>query len=106
MFEVVKKEYRLDSKLPKKAEAQLSDLFFLLYLLYLGTLKRIPISKYGINKCIADIFIALEKDHKLNNIKIFNIPLYKHQHGHCNEVIEKKYIKELLEAGLIEEASG
>lgn len=103
MFKVIQKKYRLDSKLPEKAEAQLSDLFFLLYIFYIGTLKRIPISKYGINKCIADIFISLEKEGKLENIKVFNIPLYKHQHGHCNEIIEKKYIKELLQANLIKE---
>lgn len=101
MFQAIRKEYSLDSKLPKKAEAQLSDLFFLLYIFYIGTLRRIPITKYGINKCIADIFLALEKEGKLDNIKVFNVPLYKHQYGHCNEIIEKKYINELLRAGLL-----
>lgn len=103
MFQAIKKEHSLDSKLPKKAEAQLSDLFFLLYIFYIGTLRRIPISKYGINKCIADILLALDKKGEIDNIKVFNIPFYKHKYGHCNEIIEKKYINELLGAGLLKE---
>jgi hypothetical protein len=103
MFKAINNDYLLDSRLPQKADAQLSDLFFLLYILYLGTLRRIPISKFGINKCIADIYIYLERQNKIDDIKIFNIPLYKHQYGHLNEVIEKKYINELLTTGLVKE---
>jgi len=101
MFQAIKTKYSLDEFLPKKADAQLSDLFFILYVIYMGSLRRIPISIIGINKCIAEIVLYLEKERKLDEIKIFNVPFYKHQHGHCNEIIKEKYIQELLNAELI-----
>lgn len=87
---------------PKKTEAYLSDVFFILYLIYLSK----KMSRINIQKIIVYTLVKLLEKDKLNEIKIFNLPFYCWKYGDYNKCISTNYIPELLKGGLIEEVDG
>lgn len=100
MFQTIRAKNSLD-EVKFKAEAQLSDMFFILYLLYQVSANELKISKYGINKLITYLLDDLEKNRLLEQNHYFNLPLYKWQHGTFNQAIENRYLKELTKGGLV-----
>jgi hypothetical protein len=86
---------------PKKSEAYLSDLFFILYFIYLN--KDKTRSKVNIQKGIVYVLEKLLERGKLEDIKIFNLPFYRWQYGDYNKYIASGYLPELLGGNLIEE---
>jgi len=101
VFKVVETQRDLRTP-PKKSEAYLSDLFFVLYLIYLSK----TISKINIQKCIVYVLEKLLEKNKLDDIKVFNLSFYRWGYGDYNKCISTDYIPELLRGGLIEEVDG
>ena len=87
---------------PKKSEAYLSDLFFVLYLIYLSK----TITRINIQKGIVYVLEKLLEKNKLDDIKIFNLSFYRWGYGDYNKSISTNYLPELLKGGLIEEVEG
>lgn len=93
-------------KITQKPEAHLSDLFILLYTIFL--IKKnggIP-TRYVLNKLFPYIFDRLESKGELNKLRIFNLPFYKMKGGHYNKSLSQKYLKSLGEANLVTEEQG
>lgn len=93
-------------KITQKPEAHLSDLFILLYTIFL--IKKnggIP-TRYVLNKLFPYIFDRLEGKGELNKLRIFNLPFYKMKGGHYNKSLSQKYLKSLGEANLVTEEQG
>lgn len=84
-----------------KAEAKLSDMFFLLYALYFFASHDVKISKIGIQKFITYLLDTLEKEGALDKNHYFNLPLYKWKFGTYNEAIKTRYINELIGGDLV-----
>ena len=102
MFKVIKTEQSL-KKPPRKAEAYLSDLFFILYFIYLHQKKNKKLDKINLQKGIVYILEELQKQGKIDEIKIFNLAFYPWLHGDYNKIISENYIPKLLRGSLIEE---
>jgi len=88
----------------QKPEAYLSDLFILLYSIYLIDKNGANTTKLALMKLYPYIFDRLESADKLEKIAIFNLPFYKMIHGHYNRSLIDKYIKKLKEAGLLNQS--
>jgi hypothetical protein len=93
-------DYNLQD-LTQTPEATLSDLFILLYSIYLLEESGALPSRLALNKLYPFIFQKLEEANKLNKIQIFNLPFYKMDEGHYNKAIREKYLKKLLKSKLI-----
>lgn len=100
VFKVIETQRDLRTP-PKKSEAYLSDLFFVLYLIYLSK----TISKINIQKGIVYVLEKLLEKNKLDDIKIFNLSFYRWGYGDYNKCISTNYIPELLKGGLIDEVN-
>ncbi|MAG44828.1 hypothetical protein CL633_02975 [bacterium] len=101
MFEVKTVNYNL-KLIPQKADAYLSDLFFILYFLYIANKKKKTIDKAGLQKGIAYIFEKLNNKNKADKIKVFNLPLYRYKHGDYNKSIDDVYANKLSKNDLLE----
>ncbi|OGZ78710.1 MAG: hypothetical protein A2528_03355 [Candidatus Staskawiczbacteria bacterium RIFOXYD2_FULL_37_9] len=86
---------------PKKSEAYLSDLFFILYFIYLN--KDKTRSKINIQKGIVYVLEKLLEKGKLDDIKVFNLPFYRWTFGDYNKYIATGYLPELMGGNLIDE---
>lgn len=99
-MKVLKVNYNLQN-LTQKPEAHLSDLFILLYSMFLIEKQGGKSSRYVLNKLFPFIFQKLEEKNELKKIFIFNLPFYKMKGGHYNKSLWNKYLKKLERAGLI-----
>lgn len=93
-------------KITQKPEAHLSDLFILLYTIFLIKKHGGTPSKYALNKVFPYIFDKLETKGELNRLMIFNLPFYKMKGGHYNKSLSHKYLKTLAKSNLITEEQG
>lgn len=84
-----------------KAEAKLSDMFVLLYIIYSVAANGKTISKFQLQKALVYILENLEKTGKLAEYHIFNLPFYKWTYGPYNSSLETKYLDDLVTAGLV-----
>lgn len=96
----VKVGYNLQN-ITQTPSAHLSDLFILLYTIFLIEEAGGVASKIALNKIFPFVFDHLEKIGKIEEIKIFNLPFYKMQYGHYNKSLVEKYLKELERADLV-----
>lgn len=87
-------------------EAHLSDLFILLYTIFLIKKNHGTPTKYVLNKLFPYIFDKLESKGELNKLMIFNLPFYKMKGGHYNKSLSQKYLKSLTDANLVTEEQG
>jgi len=102
MFEVKDATYNL-RQVPERADAYLSDLFFILYFLYVAHKANKTIDKVKLQKGIADVFEQLNNKDKADKIKVFNLPLYRYHYGDYNKSIQSEYANKLLKDDLIDE---
>lgn len=100
-MKTIRTDYNLQ-EITQKADAYLSDLFILLYSMFLIEKSGSVPSRYSLNKLFPFIFDKLEGEGKLEDLRIFNLPFYKMQGGHFNKSLKQRYLKKLEEAGLIE----
>jgi len=96
-----KVDYNLQN-ITQNSEAHLSDLFILLYSIFLIDEAGGTPSRYAFNKLFPFIFDELERRlDEGESLHIFNLPFYKMRQGHFNKSLGRKYLKTLKEAGLI-----
>lgn len=88
-------------RLNLNAEAKLSDMFILLYALYLISANETKISKISIHKLITYVLETLEDNKKRAEIHLFNLPQYKWQYGTYNQSLETEYLNTLTSGLLI-----
>lgn len=101
MFEVKTVNYNL-KRVPENAEAYLSNLFFILYFLYIAKKGGKKIEKAELQKGIADIYERLLEEGRIDTIKVFNLPLYRYHYGHYNQAIETEYTNRLVKGNLVD----
>lgn len=101
-MKTVKVDYNLQD-LTQTPEAHLSDLFVLLYSMFLIEKQGATSSKYSLNKLFPYIFEKLEEKDTLDSTAIFNLPFYKMKYGHYNKSLCVAYLKKLEKADLLRE---
>lgn len=99
MFETKRSDNSLQT-LPNKAEAYLSDLFFILYFIHLAKVDQV-----NLHKGIVYVLEELGKKNKLDEIKFFNLSFYRYKFGDYNKAIPTEYIPALMRVDLIEESN-
>ena len=100
-MKTINTKYNLQ-EITQKPEAYLSDLFILLYSIYLIDKGRSTPTRYSLNKLFPFIFDKLESSRELDKLVIFNLPFYKMRDGHYNKSIVTKYLKKLEENELVQ----
>lgn len=101
-MKTIKKTYNLQT-LTQLTEANLSDLFIILASMFLIEKNKGVPSTYSLNKLFPYIFNELESQRKLDELSIFNLPFYRMKGGHYNQSLGKKYMKKLIQAGLVKQ---
>ena len=101
-MKVIEVSYNLQAN-TQTSKATLSDLFILLYSIYLLQERGAKPSILTLNKLYPYIFQKLEEKNELDKLQVFNLPFYKMDRGHYNKSLKNKYLAKLLEAGLVEE---
>lgn len=100
-MKTIKTKYNLQM-ITQKPEAYLSDLFILLYSIYIIDKDRGTPTRYSLNKLFPFIFDKLESSRELDKLVIFNLPFYKMRDGHYNKSLVTKYLKKLEENELVQ----
>lgn len=103
-MKTIKVDYNLQD-ITQRPEAHLSDLFITLYTMFLMESEGTIASRYSLNKIFPYIFDRLEKEDKIENYTLFNLPFYKFKGGHYNKSLIKVYLKSLIDAGLVKQIS-
>lgn len=101
-MKTIRVSYNLQ-ELTQTPEAHLSDLFVLLYTMFLVEQQKVKSSRYSLNKLFPYIFTKLEEGGNIDSLRVFNLPFYKMKGGHYNKSLRDRYLKKLTGAGLIEE---
>jgi len=101
---VIEVNYNLQNN-TQTPKATLSDLFILLYSIYLLEEKGANPSILTLNKLYPFIFQKLEEKNELDKLQVFNLPFYKMDKGHYNKSLKNNYLARLLKANLIEKGA-
>lgn len=88
-------------QITQRPEAHLSDLFILLYTIFLIKKNGGTPTRYVLNKLFPYIFDKLESKGELSKLMIFNLPFYKMKGGHYNKSLSQKYLKTLADSNLV-----
>jgi len=104
-MKTIRVDYNLQD-LTQTPEAHLSDLFVLLYSIFLIEEGGATPSKYSLNKLFPYIFQKLEERGRLEESAIFNLPFYKMKGGHYNKSLSALYLRKLEKADLLREKRG
>jgi len=104
-MKTIKVDYNLQN-LTQAPEAHLSDLFVLLYSIFLIEKGGATPSRYALNKLFPYIFQKLEEQGELEKTIVFNLPFYKMKGGHFNKSLCESYLRKLENADLLREKSG
>ncbi len=104
-MKTIRVDYNLQD-LTQTSEAHLSDLFVLLYSIFLIEEGGATPSRYSLNKLFPYVFQKLEERGRLEESAIFNLPFYKWGGGHFNKSLWASYLRKLEKAGLLREKTG